>query len=116
MANTNEFNINKSRLEPKYSFSPFYTFLESPEKRPQQPLTLDIFALSKKTQEAHQDSIFYDEDNSSLIPTYDSIFGQFKEEKEPESNSWNHLKMIGLMFLSKGKQLVHSLTPVSVTW
>ncbi|XP_066925519.1 transmembrane protein 272-like [Clytia hemisphaerica] len=103
MEKTNGLDTNKSKLEPKYSFSPFYTFLESPERRQQQPLTLDIFALSKKTQELqhHQDSIFYDDDNSSLVQTYDSIFGQFKEEKEPESNSWNHLKMIGLIFLSK---------------
>ena len=43
-------------------------------------------------------------DSSSFLPTYDSIFGQFKDEddgKSKKSDSWFHLKTVLSMFLAK---------------
>lgn len=44
-------------------------------------------------------------DSSSYLPTYDSIFGQFKDDdedgKDRKSNSWLHLKTILTMFFAK---------------
>ena len=43
-------------------------------------------------------------DSSSYLPTYDSIFGQFRDDddgKARKSNSWLHLKTILTMFLGK---------------
>ena len=45
-------------------------------------------------------------DSSSYLPTYDSIFGQFRDDdddRDRRSNSWLHLKTILTMFFAKRK-------------
>ena len=73
----------------------------SPEKHLQQPTNFDLLALQKKSSAYQQfeSSFYYDDDNSSSFPpTYDSIFGQFKDENETKADSLKHLKTVLIMF------------------
>jgi len=105
MEKSDKHETKKSQTEFMFS-SPLYTFLDSPEKQhPQPAVTLDIFAFNKKANLV-ESAYYYDDDNSSsLPPTYDSIFAQFKEEKETRANSLEHLKTVFFMFLGQRKSI-----------
>ena len=76
---------------------------DSPEKRLFQPNRLDLLSIPKKSHQ-FESSFYYDDDNSSsLPPTYDSIFGQFKEDKETKADSLQHLKTVLTMFIGQSK-------------
>ena len=100
------------------------TFFEYPEKvikHHPQPSTVDLLKnnLPLSTYYYHHseylfsgslgDNDAHTGDSSSYLPTYDSIFGQFKDDddgKDRKSDSWLHLKTILTMFFAKRNCIV----------
>lgn len=76
--------------QTKICYTPYLYISNTPEKESKR---LELLAKRSST---------YDDNSSSFPPSYDSIFGQFKDEKQNSGGSLEYLKTILVMFAGTG--------------